>query len=131
MADMSFFTDCLKGLDDKIRKQKRRIILFNDQCPDHPPDTAFLKNITVKFFLVNCARKLQPQDLGVIKSLKQLYRKLLAKTAISSLDHVDSKNMKTDVLKAYNDGVAKCFTGNDKKLLRPWRIFSSRRCQSH
>ncbi|GBM39867.1 Tigger transposable element-derived protein 4 [Araneus ventricosus] len=32
----SFFINCLKGLDDKIRKQKRRIILFIDQCPAHP-----------------------------------------------------------------------------------------------
>ncbi|GBO42627.1 Tigger transposable element-derived protein 4 [Araneus ventricosus] len=54
---MSFFTDCLKGLDDKMRKQKRRIILFIDQYPAHPPDTDFLKNITVKFFPANCTSK--------------------------------------------------------------------------
>ncbi|GBN15368.1 Tigger transposable element-derived protein 4 [Araneus ventricosus] len=99
---MSFFTDWLKGLDDKMRKQKRRIILFIDQCPAHPPDTNFLKNITVKFFPANCTRKLQPLDLGVIKSLKQHYRKLLVKTAIASLDHGDSKNMKIDILQAMN-----------------------------
>ncbi|GBM71388.1 Tigger transposable element-derived protein 4 [Araneus ventricosus] len=70
---MSFFTDWLKGLDDKMRKQKSRIILFIDQCPAHPPDTDFLKNITVKFFLQ------------------------IAATGYRSLDHGNSKNMKIDV----------------------------------
>ncbi|GBM74617.1 Tigger transposable element-derived protein 4 [Araneus ventricosus] len=99
---MSFFTDWLKGLDDKMQKQKRRIILFIDQCPAHPPDSDFLKNITFYFFPSNCTRKLQPLDLGVIKSLKQHYQKLLVKTAIASLDIGNSKNMKIDVLQAMN-----------------------------
>ncbi|GBM70533.1 Tigger transposable element-derived protein 4 [Araneus ventricosus] len=34
---MPFFTDWLKGLDDKMLNQKRRMILFIDQCPAHPP----------------------------------------------------------------------------------------------
>ncbi|GBM59486.1 hypothetical protein AVEN_240582-1 [Araneus ventricosus] len=37
-----------------------------------------------------------------MKSLKQHYQKLLAKTAIASLDHGDSKNMKIDVVQAMN-----------------------------
>lgn len=35
MYKKSFFTDCLKALDDKIRKQKRRVILFTNQCRTH------------------------------------------------------------------------------------------------
>ncbi|GBM31126.1 Tigger transposable element-derived protein 4 [Araneus ventricosus] len=97
---LSFFTDWLKGLDDKMRKQKRRIILFIDQCLAHIPNTDLIKNITVKFFPGNCISKLHPLDLGVIKSLKQHYRKLLVKTSIASLDRGDSKNMKIDVLQA-------------------------------
>ncbi|GBM56452.1 hypothetical protein AVEN_273209-1 [Araneus ventricosus] len=47
---------------------------------------------------------------------KQYYRKLLVKTATASLDHGDSKIMKIDVLQVMNnDGLAKCFTENDKK----------------
>ncbi|GBN23662.1 Tigger transposable element-derived protein 4 [Araneus ventricosus] len=99
---MFLFTDWLKGLDNKMRKEKRRIILFIDQCPAHPPDSDFLKNITVKFFPAFCNSKLQPLKLGVIKSLSQRYRKLLVKTAIASLDHGDSKNMKIDILQAMN-----------------------------
>ncbi|GBM53524.1 Tigger transposable element-derived protein 4 [Araneus ventricosus] len=99
---MSFFTDWLKGLVDKMRINKRRIILFINQCPAFTPDTNFLKSITVTFFPANCTRKLQPLDLGVLKFLKQHYRKLLVKTAIASLVHEDSKNMKIDVLKALN-----------------------------
>ncbi|GBM44549.1 hypothetical protein AVEN_250533-1 [Araneus ventricosus] len=88
---MSFFTDWLKGLDDKMRKQKRRIILFIDQCPAHPPDTNILRNATVKFFPANCTSRLQPQDLGVIKSLKQHYRKLLVKTAdVNLIENAES-----------------------------------------
>ncbi|GBO13561.1 Tigger transposable element-derived protein 6, partial [Araneus ventricosus] len=99
---MSYIIDGLKGLDDKMRKQKRRIILFIDQRPAHLPYTDFLKNITVKIFPVNFSSKLQPLDLGVIKSLKQRYRKLLVKTTIVSLDHGDTKNMKIDVLQTMN-----------------------------
>ncbi|GBO27638.1 Tigger transposable element-derived protein 6 [Araneus ventricosus] len=52
---MSYVMDGLKGLDDKMRKQKRRIIFFIDQRPAHLPDTDFLKNITVKIFPANCS----------------------------------------------------------------------------
>ncbi|GBO12743.1 Tigger transposable element-derived protein 6 [Araneus ventricosus] len=130
---MSFFTDWLKGLDDKMRKQKRRIILFIGQCPAHPPDTNFLKNVTVKFFPANCTSKLQPLDLGVIKSLKH-YRKLLVKTVIASLDHGDSKNMKLDALQAMNFIMMdwqNVLQKTIKKLLRPWGIFNSGGYQSY
>ncbi|GBN52936.1 Tigger transposable element-derived protein 4 [Araneus ventricosus] len=131
---MSFFTDWLKGLDDKMRKQKRRIILFIDQCPAHPLDTNVLKNITVKFFPSYCTSKLRSLELGIIKSLKQRYRKLLVETAIASLDHGDSKNIKIEVLQAMNFIMMawqNVFQKTIKKLLRPWGIFNSSGCQSY
>lgn len=46
----------------------------------------------------NYTSKLQPLNLGVLKSLKRYYRKLLVKTAIASLDNEYSM----DVLRAIN-----------------------------
>ncbi|GBL94401.1 Tigger transposable element-derived protein 4 [Araneus ventricosus] len=99
---MSFFTDWLKELGDKMRKQERRIILFIDQCPNHPPDTDFLKKHYCQVLPCKLCQQIAATGFRNIKSLKQHYRKLLVKTAIASLDHGDSKNMKIDVLQAMN-----------------------------
>ncbi|GBN38699.1 hypothetical protein AVEN_249495-1 [Araneus ventricosus] len=65
-------------------------------------DASFSSGWLNKFKLRHSITGKTPLDLGVIKSLKQHYRKLLVKTAIASLDHGDSKNMKIDVLQAMN-----------------------------
>nr|XP_042897002.1 tigger transposable element-derived protein 4-like [Parasteatoda tepidariorum] len=44
------FTKWLKKLDNAMRRKKRKILLFIDQCPAHPPDTNFLENLKVHFF---------------------------------------------------------------------------------
>lgn len=51
-----------------------------------------------QFLPANCTSKLHPQDLGIIKYLKQYYRKPLVKTVMICLDHGDS----IDVLQPTN-----------------------------
>jgi hypothetical protein len=42
---MDIFKTFLKSLD-----ANRKILIFIDKCPAHPPDTDFLRNIKVVFF---------------------------------------------------------------------------------
>lgn len=71
---MSFFSDSLKELNDKMRNQKQRILLIIDQCRVQIikliPDKDIPKNIAAKFIPENCTSKLQTLDLGVLKSVK-------------------------------------------------------------
>ena len=94
------FTRWLKKLDSVMKKQKRQILLFIDQCTAHPVDTDFLENIKVIFFPANCTSVLQPCDLGLIKNLKMHYRKQLVQLAIQSIEEPNPK--KISVLHAMN-----------------------------
>ena len=68
------FTNCIQQLDIIFFKQKRKIILFIDNCPTHPQYIP-VTNIKVVFLPPNATSKLQPLDQGIIKVLKQKYRK--------------------------------------------------------
>ncbi|XP_071044164.1 tigger transposable element-derived protein 4-like [Parasteatoda tepidariorum] len=96
----AIFTKWLKKLDNVMKRQKRKILLFIDQCPAHPPDTNFLENVKVQFFLANYTSVLQPLDLGVIKNLKLQYRKQLVQLAIQSIAEPNPK--KITVFQAMN-----------------------------
>jgi hypothetical protein len=76
------FKTFLRLLDAKMGAANRKILLFTDKRPAHPPDTAFLHNIKVVFFPVSCTSHLQPLDLGIIHSMKVKYRKALVQKAI-------------------------------------------------
>lgn len=65
----------LNKLDKKFLREKRKILLFVDNCPSHPKVTGNLQAIRVVFLPPNMTSKLQPLDQGVIKNLKHHYRK--------------------------------------------------------
>ncbi|GBM64444.1 hypothetical protein AVEN_166686-1 [Araneus ventricosus] len=48
-----------------------------DQCPAHPQDLPTFNNTKVVFFPANCASKIQPLDLSVIRCAKVHYRKTI------------------------------------------------------
>ncbi|CAI6354755.1 unnamed protein product [Macrosiphum euphorbiae] len=70
------FINWIKQLDLSFKKQNRNILLFVDNCPAHPT-TIPLENIKLVFLPPNATAKLQPLDQGIIKVLKQKYRKNL------------------------------------------------------
>uniref|UniRef100_H3AJI5 HTH CENPB-type domain-containing protein n=1 Tax=Latimeria chalumnae TaxID=7897 RepID=H3AJI5_LATCH len=70
------FTEWVKKFDRKMEYQKRKVLLFIDNCPAHPT-IATLKATTMIFLPPNSISKLQPTDQGIIKSFKQNYRCLL------------------------------------------------------
>lgn len=79
----TLFTDWLHDFDSIIRKQKRKILLFMDNAPVHPPDVE-LKNIVIKFFPSNTTSVIQPMDQGVIRTFKAHYRRQLVQHIIAS-----------------------------------------------
>ncbi|GBL88989.1 Tigger transposable element-derived protein 6 [Araneus ventricosus] len=95
--------DFLRKQDKKMRLQKRRIILFIDNCNPHLD--LKLKNVRVEFFPANCTNQLQPLDLGIIRSFKAHYTKQLVKKSLLFLgsgDLQDDSKAKTNVLEALN-----------------------------
>jgi hypothetical protein len=80
--------------------QNRNIPLFVDNCATHPKDASFLRNVKVIRYPANCTSVLQPLDLGVLKSYKQLYRKRLVQTAVCLMDAGKDTKKKINVLEA-------------------------------
>ncbi|KAK3924936.1 Tigger transposable element-derived protein 6 [Frankliniella fusca] len=91
----------LKKLDGKMRAQRRRILLFIDNCPAHPTDLNFLTNITVHFFPKNCTSVLQPLE-GVIHNLKFYYRKRLVARLLNMIgqENLKKKDLLINILQA-------------------------------
>lgn len=79
------FIDWVRKLDKVMTKQKRTILLFNDNCPAHPHIEG-LKSIKLLFFPPNLTSKLQPCDQGIIYSLKQHYRSRVLHHLLECLD---------------------------------------------
>lgn len=67
------FVDYLKKWDRELITKKCKILLLVDNCPAHP--NVELHNIKLHFFPPNATSVLQPMDQGVIRSMKQVYRK--------------------------------------------------------
>ncbi|XP_042911152.2 major centromere autoantigen B [Parasteatoda tepidariorum] len=84
-----------------MKFQNPKIILFIDQCSAHPD--LQLSNVRVEFFPANCTSKLQPCDLGIIRSFKVFYRKQLVRKAVAELENGnlnDACKLKLSVLEA-------------------------------
>ena len=67
------FTEWIKDLDRKFSREKRKVLLFVDNCTAHPivPD---LKSIQLTFLPPNATSCLQPCDQGIICSFKAKYK---------------------------------------------------------
>ncbi|GFW62990.1 tigger transposable element-derived protein 6 [Trichonephila clavipes] len=63
------FNEWLISLNSDMKREKRHILLFLDNCTVHnnaPP----LSNVKLQFFPPNSTSKLQPLDLGLIHNFK-------------------------------------------------------------
>ncbi|GFR65304.1 tigger transposable element-derived protein [Elysia marginata] len=83
----TLFEEWLKKLDRQMVTQKRKIAMVVDNCPAHPKVEG-LKAIELIFLPPNTTSILQPCDQGIIKSFKQIYRKLMVR---SYLLHVEEQ----------------------------------------
>ncbi|KAG8226398.1 hypothetical protein J437_LFUL011936 [Ladona fulva] len=95
------FTAWLHELDKKMEAENRKILLFIDNCPSHPRGVE-LKKVKVEFLPKNSSGVLQPLNQGIIKVMKQKYRKLIVQRylCISDQPHFNSSDIKMNVLDA-------------------------------
>lgn len=91
-----FYTDWLKGFNDAMRRQSRKVLLFVDNAPAHP-HLEQLSNVNVAFFPANATSLLQPLDGGIIKTIKAAYRNELLTFVIQRIE--EDKTV-TDIIKS-------------------------------
>ncbi|CAK5273889.1 unnamed protein product [Mycena citricolor] len=72
------WTEWIRKWNDKLRRQKRHILLLIDNCPGHVAMTYKPSNIRVEFLEPNMTSFVQPCDAGIIRCLKAHYRQALA-----------------------------------------------------
>ncbi|XP_019894080.1 tigger transposable element-derived protein 6-like [Musca domestica] len=79
------FNEWLQMLDNSMKSQNRKIVLFVDNCTAHNryPDLSYIK---VEFLSPNTSSVLQPLDKGIIKNFKTLYRKDMVTNLVSCID---------------------------------------------
>ena len=91
------FTDWLKKLDQRLKRQKRKIAMVVDNCPAHP-HVRGLQCIELIFLPPNTTSKTQPMDQGVINNFKTHYRKRVILRQMRAID--EKKEFTISVLDA-------------------------------
>ena len=77
----------LTAFNNKLRVQKRSVLLLLDNAGCHPEDIeGKFSNIKIVFLPANTTSKLQPLDLGIICHFKSHYRRLLLRYVITKID---------------------------------------------
>ncbi|CAG5006804.1 unnamed protein product [Parnassius apollo] len=79
------FEKVLRKWDSQLRGNKKKIILFIDNCPTRP-QIQNLTNIKLAFLPPNTTSIIQPIDQGIIKTLKGHYRKLLVEKMVKDIE---------------------------------------------
>ncbi|GFU30145.1 tigger transposable element-derived protein 6 [Trichonephila clavipes] len=80
------FNEWLVSLKSDMKREKRRILLFVDNCTVHisaPP----LSNVKLQFFPPNSTSKLQTLDQGIIHNFKTVYRREVVKSVSDNLEN--------------------------------------------
>ena len=96
--------EVLSRLNATLICKKRRILLFLDYAPCHPPGLAEkFSNISIKFPPKNITSKTQPLDAGVIAYWKVKFKKRLLRYVCSK---VDESNSASDIVKSINISMA-------------------------
>ena len=90
----------LNKINCKLAKDKRSVLLFMDNAGCHPTDIAEkYSNIKIVYLPPNATSKLQPLDLGIIKTFKTYYRKFLMRYIITKVEECTSA---AEVVKSVN-----------------------------
>ena len=81
VGDASVFKDWIVGLNNKMKAQNRKIIMFLDNFSGHilgaEDAEDLLTNVRVEWLPANCTSLIQPVDQGIGNALKVRYRKFL------------------------------------------------------
>lgn len=79
------FNEWLTSVNSDMKKEKRKILLFLDNCTVHnnPPP---LDHVKLIFFPANTTSRLQPLDQGIIQNVKTLYRREIVSLVLDSIE---------------------------------------------
>ncbi|GFU42749.1 tigger transposable element-derived protein 6 [Trichonephila clavipes] len=80
------FNDWLVSLNSDMKREKRHILLFLDNCTVHN-NAPSLSNVKLQFFPPNSTSKLQPLDQGIIHNFKTFYRREVVKSVLYNLEN--------------------------------------------
>lgn len=80
------FENWLKKLNSKMKRNKRFILLFLDNCSAHSKLGTY-SNIRIEFLPPNTTSKLQPLDQGIIRSFKRFYKTEIVRFLIDCLNN--------------------------------------------
>ena len=82
----------LTSFNQKMRAEKRSVLLLLDNAGCHPPEMLQGKfyNIKILFIPPNTTSKLQPLDLGIIANFKAHYKHLFLQHVLARID--EAKN---------------------------------------
>lgn len=92
------FEEWLKNVDKKMRRQKRKILLFLDNASSHTELS--LNNVKVVRLPANCTSVLQPMDQGIIQTLKLKFFKHQSTHILGQMEKTSV--MGSDLLKNIN-----------------------------
>ena len=103
------FKEWLDNLNSDMKKMNRKILLTLDNAPVHPIDTKYT-HIELFYFPPGVTSQIQPCDLGIIKSFKSHYKKMLSNKILFDWDSPENKKLDyTDLLKKIRIYDAMCF----------------------
>lgn len=86
------FTVWLRNLNKEMKKKKKKILMFIDNCSAHG-DIPNLSNIQIKFLPPNSTSKLQPLDQGIIRCFKSNYRKEVVQQFLADIERQTPTNI--------------------------------------
>jgi len=86
------FEEWVVSFDKKIKKKKRKVLLFVDNCPAHV-DVQNLTATKLVFLPPNTTSVLQPCDQGIIYAFKQQYRKRIVRHMLHALEQKKSADI--------------------------------------
>ncbi|GFW18339.1 tigger transposable element-derived protein 6 [Trichonephila clavipes] len=80
------FNEWLVSLNSDMKREKRHILLFLDNCTVHS-NASPLSNVKLQFFFPNSTSKRQPLDQGIIHNFKTFYRREVVKSVLDNLEN--------------------------------------------
>lgn len=93
------FETWAKQLNEKMKTEKRKIVLFVDNCSAHT--SISLEAVKIIFLPPNTTSVIQPMDQGIIKAFKFHYRKLVLQSIIDYMElHGRKPTDNIDVMQA-------------------------------
>ncbi|ELU05436.1 hypothetical protein CAPTEDRAFT_46694, partial [Capitella teleta] len=92
------FLQWLQSVNARFRREKRHIAMIVDNAPCHPRPSFSLSNVTLYFLPPNTTSITQPMDQGVIRCIKERYRRGVIERLIKAMDK--GIELRIDVLAA-------------------------------